>query len=78
MASGRLPRSGVYESVFYGLTWFHAVHVACGLVGLIWISAGIGLRRYGPLRMIPPANVGVFWHFVDVVWIVLFVTLFLI
>jgi len=77
MAAGRGPSSGIYESLFYGLTWFHALHVACGLIGLLWVMAGIASRRYGPLRIIAPQNVGVFWHFVDVVWLVLFVTLFI-
>ena len=31
---------------------------------------------YGPLRISVPQNVGVFWHFVDVVWVVLFLTIF--
>ena len=76
LAAGRGPQSGIYESLFYGLTWFHAVHVACGLIGLLWVMAGIARRHYGSLRIIVPQNVGVFWHFVDVVWLVLFVTLF--
>lgn len=73
---GRVIDTGIYETLFYGLTWFHAAHVACGLVGLAWVSLGISRRRYGPLAINVPANVAVFWHFVDVVWAVLFVTFF--
>ena len=76
-AAGRLPESGVYESVFYALTWFHGAHVACGLIGLGWVSLGLATGRYHTGRTIVPGNVAVFWHFVDVVWLVLFVTFFL-
>ncbi len=74
--NGRLPHSGVYESTFYGLTWFHALHVAVGLIALIVGLIGIARTRYGAQHMNVPRNIGVFWHFVDVVWVVLFVTFF--
>lgn len=77
LAAGRLPETGVYESVFYGLTWFHGAHVVCGLLGLAWVSLGLVRGRYHAGRTIVPGNVAVFWHFVDVVWAVLFITFFL-
>jgi heme/copper-type cytochrome/quinol oxidase subunit 3 len=76
MAAGRGPSSGLYESLFYGLTWFHAAHVACGLVALLWASFGLATGRYGPHRYSTVGNVALFWHFVDVVWILLFLGFF--
>ena len=76
LEAGRGPTSGTYESLFYGLTWFHAAHVACGLVGLLWVLTGLLTGTYGAERQTTPRNVALFWHFVDVVWIVLFVSLF--
>lgn len=74
--AGRGPSSGTYESLFYGLTWFHAAHVACGLVGLLAVLPGVLSGRYGAQRQSTPRNVALFWHFVDAVWILLFVSLF--
>jgi len=76
LGAGRLPSAGTYESLFYGLTWFHAAHVACGLAGLAWVLPGLLAGRYGVERQTVPRNVALFWHFVDVVWILLFVSLF--
>jgi heme/copper-type cytochrome/quinol oxidase subunit 3 len=76
VAGGR-PDSGMYEGLFYLLTWFHAAHVACGLVALLWIQGAAAAGRIGPRRLAPAAAVATFWHFVDVVWLVLFLGFFL-
>jgi len=75
LAGGR-PDSGMYEGLFYMLTWFHAAHVACGLVALLWIQRALAAGRIGPNRLAPAAAVATFWHFVDVVWLVLFLGFF--
>ncbi len=69
--------SGVYGSIFYALTVFHALHVLAGLVALLALVPG---TRAG--RFVSPAapRVGaslLFWHFVDAVWVVMFVTVYL-
>ncbi|MCB9896872.1 MAG: cytochrome c oxidase subunit 3 [Planctomycetes bacterium] len=74
--SGRTVESGAYESLFFGLTWVHAAHVACGLVALLWMQVGLLTGRYGVHRISPVSNAAMFWHFVDVVWVVLFVAFF--
>lgn len=76
MAAGRLPDSGLYESLFYGLTWVHAAHVVIGLAALAWAWVGLATGRYGPNRLSTVSNIVIFWHFVDVVWIVLFLGFF--
>lgn len=76
MAAGRRPTSGLYESLFYGLTWFHAAHVVCGLLGLLWAWIGLATGRYGTHRLSTVNNIAMFWHFVDVVWILLFLGFF--
>ena len=76
MGAGRLPTSGLYESLFYGLTWIHAVHVVCGLAALLWAQVGLSTGRYGPHHITPVTNAAIFWHFVDVVWVVLFLAFF--
>jgi len=68
--------TGIYGSVFYGLTCFHALHVIAGLVilGAIAVPAFAGRNltaRYNLVRLS-----AMFWHFVDVVWVVMFVTVY--
>lgn len=75
-ARGRVAESGLYESLFYGLTWVHAAHVACGLLALLWMAVGIARGRYGSHLISTVQNAAIFWHFVDVVWVVLFLAFF--
>jgi len=77
LASGRTPRSGVYESLFYGLTWVHAAHVALALISLVWIQVGIARGRYGRHLISTVQNTAMFWHFMDVVWVVLYLSFFI-
>jgi cytochrome c oxidase subunit 3 len=74
-AGGR-PRSGVYEGLFYMLTWFHALHVLTGIVALLVIQFGAMSGKFGAARISPVSSVAIFWHFVDVVWLILFLGFF--
>jgi cytochrome c oxidase subunit 3 len=68
--------SNSYGSMYYVMTGFHAAHV---LAGLLLIVAAIAITTgAGTLERRTPAVEGVtyFWHFVDIVWILLFLTLF--
>lgn len=76
IARGRTVEEGVYESLFYGLTWTHAAHVAIGLIALLWMVPGIARGRYGPHLISTVQNAAIFWHFMDVVWLVLFLAFF--
>ena len=68
--------SHAYGSMFYLMTGFHGLHV---LGGLAFMAAVIGLiagRSAAPAA--PPVMVcGYYWHFVDVVWVAMFATLYL-
>ncbi len=66
-----------YGTLFYSMTGFHALHVFAGLVmlGLVWIKTSRGHLSHG--RSGPVVAAGLYWHFVDVVWILLFATLYL-
>jgi len=75
--SGFRIDSGVYGSIFYGLTVFHALHVLAGLVALVVLVPG---ARAGRLRSGAQSRVrtsAMFWHFVDAVWVVMFVAVYL-
>jgi len=70
--------SNSYGSIYYLMTGFHALHVAAGLLLMLValaIATGPGpVARRGPVV----DSIGYYWHFVDVVWIGLFTTIFII
>jgi cytochrome c oxidase subunit III len=68
--------SGVYGSLFYGLTVFHALHVLAGLVALAWLLRGAVDGRYVSSRQNPVRLTAMFWHFVDIVWVLMFVVVY--
>lgn len=65
---GLTPDAGPYASVFYGLTVFHALHVALGVLALGWLTVRAARRRYTPLAHIPLRLWTLYWHMVGVVW----------
>lgn len=69
--------SGRYGSVFYMLTCFHALHVLVGLLGLALLLPGALAGRYTVQRHAPLRNWSLFWHFVDGIWLLMFVTVYL-
>ena len=66
-----------YSSAFYTLTGFHFLHVAGGLLGMILIGVRVmRTKRFGH-RTIPPVEfLSYYWHFVDIVWVALFLVIF--
>lgn len=66
-----------YASTFYVCTSFHGAHVLSGVIYLtvMWLNALRG--KYGPHNSSPIELVGLFWHFVDLVWIVIFTIIYL-
>lgn len=75
-ASGLHADSGVYGSVFYALTVFHAVHVLCGLGVLLGLWPGLARGKYTRERHSAVRLTGMFWHFVDAVWVLTFLTVY--
>ena len=70
------PRTDAYGSLFYVITTFHALHVAAGLLMLIFVACLPTLKpAKSPQR--PLHNVSLYWHFVDVVWVFVVVLLYL-
>jgi heme/copper-type cytochrome/quinol oxidase subunit 3 len=65
-------------SAFFTLTGFHGVHVSLGIVMLLSCVVMSLRGRMGPERAEAIEIVGLYWHFVDVVWIVIFTVVYLI
>jgi cytochrome c oxidase subunit 3 len=74
---GLTPQQGAYGSVFYGLTVLHAVHVAGGLVVLLVVLVRALLGTYTEHNVVRVRTAAMFWHFVDAVWLLMFVSLYL-
>jgi len=70
--------SSGYGSVFYLTTGFHAMHVTGGLIAFAFLLIRTGLSRFTPAQATSAIVVSYYWHFVDVVWIALFATIYLI
>ncbi|WP_375544927.1 cytochrome c oxidase subunit 3 [Micrococcus terreus] len=65
--------ANAYGSAFYITTGFHAIHVIGGLIAFLFIIGRAFLaKRFGHHEATSAIVVSYYWHFVDVVWIVLF------
>jgi cytochrome c oxidase subunit 3/cytochrome o ubiquinol oxidase subunit 3 len=65
-------------SAFYTLTGFHGVHVTIGIVMLLSALALSAAGRIPNERAESVEIVGLYWHFVDIVWVVIFTVVYLI
>jgi cytochrome c oxidase subunit 3 len=73
---GFSPRDLAFGSTFYGLTGLHGMHVFVGLVLLsfaLWRSVR---GRFSAQHHLGVEVPGIYWHFVDVMWIVVYVTVY--
>jgi cytochrome c oxidase subunit III len=68
----------IYFSLYWAMTGLHALHMIIGIGLVAWIMFAGLAGAYGPLYYSPVENVGLYWHFVDLVWIYLFPLLYLI
>ena len=66
-----------YGSAFYVMTGFHGLHVLGGMLAMILLIGRAGSRRFGAADLPAVEMVSYYWHFVDVVWIGMWATLFL-
>ncbi len=71
-------KGGVYGSTFFVMTGFHGAHVVIGVLLIFWVFLRqLFLRCYRAGQTASLDNVGMYWHFVDVVWIFLFSIVYL-
>jgi cytochrome c oxidase subunit III len=71
--------SSAYGSVFYIPTGFHGLHVIGGLVAFLFLlGRTYAAKRFTHEQQVSAIVVSYYWHFVDVVWIGLFTTIYLI
>jgi len=77
-AYGLTLSSSIFGSTFYVLTGTHGVHVA---IGVLWLTSWLILsftKFWKPHHPIDIEVTGLYWHFVDIVWIVIFTAVYLV
>ncbi|MSQ82834.1 MAG: heme-copper oxidase subunit III [Myxococcales bacterium] len=70
--------TSLFGSTFYVMTGFHGGHVTVGVIWLTILAVLIDKGKLNPVKL--PINVevaGLYWHFVDIVWIVIFTFVYL-
>ena len=70
--------TNIFGSAFYTLTGFHGIHVSVGIVMLMSLLVMSIRGSLGPERAEAVEIVGLYWHFVDIVWIIIFTVVYLI
>ncbi len=70
--------SDAFGMRFYAPTAFHGAHVIIGVLWAVFVARGALRGKYSHNRYLGVEIFGLFWHFVDVVWIVLFTLIYLI
>jgi cytochrome c oxidase subunit III len=69
--------SHAYGSAFYVMTGFHGMHVIGGMLAMVLLLGRSGSRHFGAGDLPAVEMVSYYWHFVDLVWVALWATLFL-
>jgi cytochrome c oxidase subunit 3 len=71
-------RAEVFFSLYFVMTGMHALHMVVGVAVLVWILKRSRAGEFGSHYYNPVECFGLYWHFVDIVWIFLFPLLYLI
>jgi cytochrome c oxidase subunit III len=68
--------SGIYGSTFFMLTGFHGMHVFVGMLMLLFITLRLQKGHFTPERHFGLEGAAWYWHFVDVVWLGLYIVVY--
>ena len=75
---GFAPSNSAQASVFYGLTGLHGAHVFIGLLLLLFATIRVYRGHFSAKEHQGIEIPGIYWHFVDVMWIVVYTTIYVI
>ena len=70
-------RVELFMTMYFIMTGLHALHVIAGIIVLSFITVAAARGRYSPEYSTPVEMTGLYWHFVDMVWVFLFPLLYL-
>jgi heme/copper-type cytochrome/quinol oxidase subunit 3 len=75
---GLTLQTNLFGSTFFVLTGFHGAHVTVGVIYLLTLAYLAHKGKVGPEKTLNVEIAGLYWHFVDVIWIVIFPLVYLI
>jgi len=75
---GFAPQDGAQQTVFYSLTGLHGAHVIVGLILLLTVTVRAFRGHYTPEKHRGVEVPGIYWHFVDAMWLVVYLTVYII
>jgi cytochrome c oxidase subunit III len=78
LAPGGLAHAQIYFFFYFAMSGLHALHMIVGMCLLLWLVLRARKGSFTPNYFGPVEVVGLYWHFVDIVWIFLFPLLYLI
>ena len=78
-SKGEVPSHSTFFAIYYTLTGLHGLHIIGGIVVMLYLAGpGAGLWKRNPEQFANRVEyTGLYWHFVDLVWIFLFPVLYL-
>ncbi len=71
------PSGSIYAGCFYGATGFHGLHVLSGVIFIIYILIGALKGRFNAQNHLRVETLTLFWHFVDLMWMLVFTVVYL-
>jgi heme/copper-type cytochrome/quinol oxidase subunit 3 len=71
------PTTNAYGSLFFTLTGFHGSHVLIGLMISLWTQVRVWRGAFDATRHVTIQTFAMYWHFVDVVWLFVLLTIYL-
>ena len=75
-SQGIFTGTSVFASMIYAFTWIHAAHVVGGIIALLFLIPSISGKRELGKSISWVQNVGQYWHFLGVVWVIMYFSLF--
>ena len=75
---GLTIQQNVFGSSFFVLTGFHGAHVTVGVIWMVTLFIRSLMNELPPAKALQVEIAGLYWHFVDIVWIVIFTLVYLI
>ena len=75
---GLTPRTNIFGTTFFILTGIHGAHVTIGVIWMAFLAYGSHKGSLRPDSALDLEIAGLYWHYVDIVWIVIFTVIYLI
>ncbi len=72
---GLYVTGGIFPSMFYALTWVHAAHIVMAILALALMIPSL-VKGYSESKELWTENIGKFWHFLGIVWFVMYIIMF--